>query len=327
MALRLEGAYTAMVTPFQSDGSLDVPGLAKNAEYQIRNGISGLVVLGTTGESPTVTAEERTRCIRTVVEAARGRVPVIIGVGTNCTRESVEYAREAERLGADGLLIVTPYYNKPTQEGIYQHFRAIAEATPLPAIVYNIAGRTSCNIETATLLRLAALENVVAVKEASGSLPQMMDVLSRVPEGFSVLSGDDAFAFPLTALGGQGVISVASNLVPGMVSTMVRTALAGDFEEARRMHFELYPLFTKMFVETNPIPIKTAMNMAGMAAGELRLPLCPLSAVHEPAIRELVIRYGAGYDGESGNGRMREDGLAHRAEGGGVGEVSAVRLR
>ncbi|MDD5317919.1 MAG: 4-hydroxy-tetrahydrodipicolinate synthase [Candidatus ainarchaeum sp.] len=291
--VRLEGAFTAMVTPF-TGGEVDAEGLARNADYQVREGISGLLVLGTTGEAPTLSWDEREKAVSAVVQAAGGRVPVIAGTGTNCTRTSVQAARQAEKLGADALLVVCPYYNKPMQDGIFRHYKEIAESTALPIIVYNIAGRTARNIETPTLLKLAQIENVVAVKEASGSLNQIMDVVEKMPEGFTLLSGDDSFTLPAISVGGKGVVSVASNLLPGKVSGMVRAALKGDFAEARRLHYELYPLFTKQFVETNPIPIKAAMGMAGMPAGEPRPPLYPLSEANVPVIKSLVEKYFPG---------------------------------
>lgn len=293
VGLKLEGALTAMVTPFSGD-EVDADGLRANTGFQVREGISGLVVLGTTGESPTLSFEERAVAISTVMDAAGKRVPIIVGAGTNCTRSSVRAAKQAEELGADGLLIVCPYYNKPMQDGIYRHYKEIAEATSLPIIVYNIAGRTSRNIETPTLMKLAQVKNIVAVKEASGSMTQIMDVIEKMPPGFTLLSGDDAFTLPVISVGGKGVISVASNLLPRKVSEMVALALKGNFSDAMRLHYELYPLFTKQFVETNPIPIKAAMNMAGMAAGAPRAPLYPLSESNVPAIRELVERYGLG---------------------------------
>ncbi|HLD96834.1 MAG TPA: 4-hydroxy-tetrahydrodipicolinate synthase [Candidatus Nanoarchaeia archaeon] len=274
--VRIEGAITAMVTPFAESGELDVEGLKSNVKFQVDNGISGLVPLGTTGESPTISDEERETVIKVVVAASAGRVPVIVGTGTNSTVHSVELSRQAEELGADAVLVVSPYYNKPTQEGLYRHFKAIAESISIPVVVYNIQGRTAVNIETSTLQRLSQVSNIIAVKEASGSLAQMMDVLEQLPKSFSVVSGDDNLTLPLMALGGRGVISVVSNLLPRKVSDMCAAASKGDFAAARRLHFEMLPFFKAAFIETNPVPIKAAMKMAGMAAGPVRLPLCEL---------------------------------------------------
>ena len=291
-SVRIEGAITAMVTPFTESGELDVEGMKRNVEFQIANGISGLVPLGTTGESPTVSDEERETVIRTVVEAAAGKVPVIVGTGTNSTEHSIELSQQAEELGADAVLVVSPYYNKPTQEGLYRHFKAIAEAVSIPVVVYNIQGRTGVNIETATLARMAQVPNIIAVKEASGNLAQMMDVLEQLPKTFSVVSGDDNMTMPLMALGGKGVISVVSNLTPRKVSDMCAAGLRGDFATARKLHFEMLPLFKAAFIETNPIPIKTAMNMAGLAAGPVRMPLCEMQSANVEKLRAVLQKMG-----------------------------------
>ncbi|MBI2580950.1 4-hydroxy-tetrahydrodipicolinate synthase [Candidatus Woesearchaeota archaeon] len=289
----MEGAITAMVTPFKQDGSLDIAGLEKNVEFQIQQGISGLVPLGTTGESPTVSEEERETIIKTVVAAAAGKVPVIVGTGTNSTEHSIELSRQAEELGADAVLVVSPYYNKPTQEGLYRHFKAIAESIKIPLVVYNIQGRTAVNIETATLARMAqSCSNIIAVKEASGNLAQMMDVLDQLPKAFSVVSGDDNLTLSLMALGGRGVISVVSNLLPKKVSDMCAAAMKGDFAAARELHFELMPIFKTAFIETNPIPIKAAMGMAGLAAGPVRMPLCEMQPANLDKLRAAVQKLG-----------------------------------
>ncbi len=289
--IKFQGCITAMITPMLEDGSVDYEGLAKNTEFQIEKGISGLVPLGTTGESPTINEEEREKIIRTVIETANGRVPVIVGTGTNSTEKTIKYTKQAKKLGADAALIVSPYYNKPTQEGLYQHFIAAATAGELPIIVYNILGRTGVNIETATLKRMAEHKNIVAVKEASGNISQMMDVLNELPEEFTVLSGDDNMTLPLMCLGGKGVISVVSNLLPEKLSEMTSYALEGDFESARQIHFELLPIFKTAFIETNPIPIKTAMGMAGMPAGPVRLPLWKMTPQNEERLRNVVEKY------------------------------------
>src|SRR3989344_7973176 len=290
--VRIEGAITAMVTPFAESGELDVEGLKSNVKFQVDNGISGLVPLGTTGESPTISDEERETVIKVVVAAAAGRVPVIVGTGTNSTAHSVELSRQAEELGADAVLVVSPYYNKPTQEGLYRHFKAITESISIPVVVYNIQGRTGVNIETATLARMAQVPNIIAVKEASGNVAQMMDVLDQLPKTFSVVSGDDNLTLPLMSLGGRGVISVVSNLVPGKVSAMCAAALKGDFAAARRLHFELLPLFKAAFIETNPIPIKAAMGMAGLPAGPGRMPLCEMQPANLEKLKAALQKMG-----------------------------------
>ncbi len=292
-AVRIGGAITAMVTPFTESGELDVEGLKRNVKFQIDNGISGLVPLGTTGESPTVSDDERETVIKAVVAAAAGKVPVIVGTGTNSTAHSIELSRQAEELGADAVLVVSPYYNKPTQEGLYRHFKAIAESIKIPVVVYNIQGRTAVNIETATLVRMAqSCSNIIAVKEASGNLAQMMDVLDQLPKTFSVVSGDDNLTLPLMALGGRGVISVVSNLIPKKVSDMCAAGLRGDFATARKLHFEMLPLFKAAFIETNPIPIKAAMSMAGMPAGPARLPLCEMQPANADKLRAVLNKMG-----------------------------------
>jgi 4-hydroxy-tetrahydrodipicolinate synthase len=269
------GVTTAMITPFKADGSVDYDGLRRNASFQIENGVLGLLPLGTTGEAPTLSGDEKEGVVRTVVETARkqsGDVKVMVGVGTYSTSTTIQNARAAQAWGADALLVVTPYYNKPTQEGIVAHFHAICEAVDLPIIVYNIKGRTGVNIETPTLAKIAENKNIIGVKEASGDINQMMDVLKAIPE-IAVYSGDDGMTFPLMSLGGQGVISVISNLLPAEVVEMVSNALDGHWEQARALHFQLLPIFKAAFVETNPAPIKYAMAKRGLAAGPLRLPL------------------------------------------------------
>lgn len=269
------GVTTAMITPFNADGTVDYDGLRQNTNFQIKNGVNGLLPLGTTGEAPTLSSTEKELVVRAVVETARSQsdeVKILVGVGTNSTSATVQNARDAQAWGADALLVVTPYYNKPTQAGIIAHFRAICEAVDLPVVVYNIKGRTGVNIETATLARIAESQNIIGVKEASGDINQMMDVLREIPE-IAVYSGDDGMTFPLMSLGGQGVISVVSNLLPAELVEMVLSALDGNWEQACAMHFQLMPIFKAAFVETNPAPIKYAMAKRGLAAGPLRLPL------------------------------------------------------
>ncbi len=291
--IRMEGAMTAMVTPFTEDGRLDVEGLRKNIEFQIANGISGLVPCGTTGESPTLSHDEHDLVIGETVKAASGRVPVIAGTGSNSTQEALRLSKHAEEAGVDAVLVVSPYYNKPTQEGLYRHFKAIAESVSIPVVVYNIQGRTGVNIETATLARMVqSCSNIIAVKEASGNVAQMMDVLEQLPKAFSVVSGDDNLTLPLMSLGGRGVISVVSNLIPKKVSDMCTAALKGDFAAARKLHFEMLPLFKTAFIETNPIPIKVAMNLAGLPAGPVRMPLCEMQPANLDKLKAVLQKMG-----------------------------------
>jgi 4-hydroxy-tetrahydrodipicolinate synthase len=267
------GCGTAMVTPFRGDGSLDEATLRKLILRQIEAGVDFLVPCGTTGESPTLTHEEHVRVVAITVELAKGRVPVVAGAGGYNTAEVIAMARELAALGVDGILSVTPYYNKPTQEGLYQHYRAIAEAVDLPIILYSVQGRTGINIEPATVVRLAAIRNIVGIKEASGSIAQMAAILNSVPEDFVVLSGDDAITLPLIALGGRGVISVVSNEIPAEMSEMVRLALRGNIWGAREIHRRFHPLMEVNFVESNPGPVKTAMAEMGLLEPVWRLPL------------------------------------------------------
>ncbi len=292
-AVKIEGAITAMVTPFDSEtGKIDVEGLNRNVEFQIANGISGLVPCGTTGESPTLSHDEHDEVIELTVKAARGRVPVIAGTGSNSTQEALRLSKHAEEVGADAVLVVSPYYNKPTQEGLYRHFKAIAESISIPVVVYNIQGRTGVNVETSTLARLSKVNGIIAVKEASGSLPQMMDVISQLPPAFSVVSGDDNLTLPLLALGGRGVISVVSNLLPRKVSDLCAAGLKGDLATARKIHFELLPIFKAAFIETNPIPIKAAMNLAGLPAGPVRMPLCEMQSANYEKLKAVLQQMG-----------------------------------
>jgi len=283
-----EGAFTALVTPFKEDGSLDEASLRKLVDFQIEHGIDGLVPVGTTGESPTLDAPETQAVIRIVVEQAKGRVPVIAGTGSNCTDKAIHLTEKAKQIGATASLQVAPYYNKPTGEGFYRHFTAIADAVDLPMIVYNIPGRTGKNIENPVMLRLAQHRNIVGVKEASGSISQMMELIAEKPQDFDVLSGDDNLTFPLMALGGRGVISVASNIVPDRMRDLTHAALEGDWDRARALHYELLPLFKAIFVETNPIPIKAAMAMKGMLKESYRLPMCAPAEDSRKKVRSVL---------------------------------------
>ena len=270
------GVYTALVTPFDDRGAVDDKALQKLVEDQIAAGIAGLVPMGTTGESPTLSHEEHIDVVAKVVKWTAGRVPVIAGTGSNSTDEALHLTKKAKVVGASATLQVVPYYNKPNQEGMYRHFMAIAEAVDLPFLVYNIAGRTGKNMETDTLIRLSAHPNVVGVKEASGDLGQMMEVITRRPQGFAVLSGDDNLLLPLLALGGDGVISVASHLVPREMVELTDAALANRYDRAREIHYRLLPLFKNLFIDTNPIPVKTALALQGRMKATFRLPMCEM---------------------------------------------------
>jgi len=269
------GCGTALVTPFRQDLSLDEATLRKLVRRQIAAGIDFLVPCGTTGESPTLTRAEHLRVVEITLEEAKGKVPVLAGGGGYNTQEVMELARELEHLGADGILSVTPYYNKPTQDGLYQHYLAIANSVRLPIVVYSVQGRTGVNVEPATLVRLAQIENIVGVKEASGNIGQMATILNEVPATFHVLSGDDAVTIPLAALGGRGVISVVSNQIPGEMTQLAQACLQGDFETARRIQARYLPLMNVNFVESNPIPVKAAMALLGLLEPVYRLPMVP----------------------------------------------------
>jgi len=289
--MHLTGVYTAIVTPFTQEGHIDHEGLRRNLRFQVEQGVDGVVVLGTTGESPTLSPDEKKQVIQIAVEEVKGQISLLVGTGSYSTQQTLLQTQQAEAEGADAALIVTPYYNKPTQEGIYQHFQAICRATRLPICVYNIQGRTGQNIQTDTLKRIAEFETIIGVKEASGNITQMGDVIETIVAAyphFSVLSGDDALTLPLMALGGHGVISVVSNLVPHAVCALVKAAQAGRFTEARKWHYQLLPLFKSAFIETNPIPIKAAMEWCGMAAGPCRLPLCDLSSTSAQFLQQVV---------------------------------------
>jgi 4-hydroxy-tetrahydrodipicolinate synthase len=290
----MRGCATALVTPFGRDGSIDIERMRALVERQIDGGVRLLVPCGTTGESVTMSGEEREAVIRTTIEVARGRARVIAGTGSNNTAHAVEASRWAAEAGADAVLVVAPYYNKPTQEGLYQHFRTIAESVPdTPVVLYNVPGRTSSNISAETTLRLARdVENIVAVKEASGNLAQIMEILRARPEDFLMLSGDDAMTFAMIALGADGLVSVASNEAPGEMSRMVDAALAGRFDEARREHYCLLPLMDVNFIESSPGPVKAAMALMGLLEENLRLPLVPVTDKTRARVREVLVESG-----------------------------------
>jgi len=275
MRTAFTGVGTALVTPFTKNGDLDEAAVRRLGRRQIDGGVHFLVPCGTTGETPTLSAEERLRIVEILVDEARGQVPILAGAGGYDTKEVIHVAREMERLGVSGLLSVTPYYNKPTQEGLYQHFKAIAESTPLPIIVYNVPGRTGVNVEVATLARMAEVPNIIGVKEASGNMTQMCEVAAVVPTDFLVLSGDDALTLPLMAVGGRGIISVASNEIPREMAQMVEAAERNDFAAARAIHARILPLMQINFVEANPIPVKSAMAAMGLVEEIYRLPMVP----------------------------------------------------
>jgi 4-hydroxy-tetrahydrodipicolinate synthase len=283
------GTFTALVTPFRN-GEVDVEALEGMVEFQIQHGVSGLVPCGTTGETPAMSEAEDRVVVETVVRITNGRVPVIAGTGSNSTDMAIKYTKMAQEVGADGSLQVAPYYNKPTQEGLYRHFAAIAESTELPLVLYNIPGRTGVTISAETMARLAEIPNIVGVKDSTLSMNMISDVIRLCGEEFDVLSGDDPMTLPLVALGGRGVISVASNVAPGAVSDMVRAVLEGDWERGRELHYELLPLFRALFVETNPIPVKTAASLLGLCSDEMRLPLVPMEGENLRALQEILDR-------------------------------------
>jgi 4-hydroxy-tetrahydrodipicolinate synthase len=290
----MRGCATALVTPFKADGSVDVERMQALVGRQIVSGVRILVPCGTTGESVTMSTEERESVITATVEVAKGRAHVIAGTGSNNTAHAVEQSVRAVELGADAVLVVAPYYNKPTQEGLYQHFRAVAEAVPeTPVVLYNVPGRTSSNIEAATTLRLARdCRNVVAVKEASGNLAQIMEILRGRPEGFLVLSGDDAMTFAMLALGADGLVSVASNEAPEQMSWLVDAALGGRWEDARHEHYRLLPLMDVNFIESSPGPVKAALALMGLLEENLRLPLVPVTEKTRERVREVLSETG-----------------------------------
>jgi 4-hydroxy-tetrahydrodipicolinate synthase len=283
------GTFTALVTPFRND-EVDVEALENMVEFQIQHGVSGLVPCGTTGETPAMSEAEDRVVVETVVRVANGRVPVVAGTGSNSTDMAIKYTRMAQEVGADGSLQVAPYYNKPTQEGLFRHFAAIAESTDLPLMLYNIPGRTSVTISAETMARLAEIPNIVGVKDSTLSMNMISDVISLCGEEFDVLSGDDPMTLPLISLGGVGVISVASNVAPGAVSDMVKALLEGDWERGRELHYELLPLFRALFIETNPMPVKTAASLLGLCSDEMRLPLIPMSGENLRLLQETMDR-------------------------------------
>ncbi len=287
-----EGAMTAMVTPFDKEGKVDEEGLRENVRFQIKKGIHGLVPVGTTGECATLSYEEHNRVVDVVVDAAKGEVPVLAGTGSNSTWEATMLTKHAKEVGADGALLVVPYYNKPTQAGLYQHYKRIAEEVDLPQVIYNIPSRTSLNMLPETMAKLAKVKNIVGVKEASGDLKQIARIIELAGKEFSVISGDDSLTLEIMKLGGVGIISVTSNLVPDKLVKMVDSFRSGDVPTAKRINDELAPLFKALFIETNPGPAKMAMNWMGMAAGGLRLPLVELEPENQEKLRKVLVDMG-----------------------------------
>ena len=286
-----QGAITALVTPFHN-GRVDEDAYRRLIDWQIRQGIGGIVPCGTTGESATLSHEEHARVIDIAVDEAGGRVPVIAGTGSNNTAEAIRLTRHAKEAGADGALLITPYYNKPSQEGLYQHYKKVAEESKFPLVLYNVPGRTGVNLLPATVARLAEIPDVVAIKEATGDMKQVSEVVECCGDRITVLSGDDFTILPLLTLGGRGVISVVSNILPADTGAMVRAHEAGDMDTARRLHFKLMPLTRALFLETNPVPVKTALSMLGRIPLEVRLPLVPLQDETRRRLREALVECG-----------------------------------
>jgi len=285
------GAIVAIVTPFRK-GKVDEKSLRELIEFQIKNGTDGIVPCGTTGESSTLSHEEHDRVIEITIDAVNKRVPVIAGTGSNSTDEALRLTKHAHEAGADGALLVCPYYNRPTQEGLYQHFKIIAESVPIPIVPYNIPSRTGVNLMPETVARLAKISNIVGIKEASGSLKQMQDVISLCGEKFDVISGDDFFTFPLLSIGGRGVISVVSNIVPADMAAMVDAFEAGDIKRAQQLHHKLVPLIDALFIETNPVPVKAALSMMGKISYDVRLPMYKMSDGNYEKLKSVMKNYG-----------------------------------
>lgn len=279
---------TAMVTPFDQHGEIDYNATRTLVNYLIANGTDGLVVAGTTGESPTLTTEEKIALFKFVVEVAAGRVPVIAGTGSNNTRASISLTKQAEAAGVDGIMLVAPYYNKPSQEGLFQHFKAIAEATSLPIMLYNIPGRCAVNISAETIIRLSAINNIVAVKEASGDLDAMAEIISRTPDTFTLYSGDDGLTIPVLAIGGAGVVSVASHIIGNQMQEMITKFKNGHVQEAAAEHRRLLPIMKALFMAPNPTPVKAALNMQGVQVGDVRLPMIPLNEEEKSALQKVL---------------------------------------
>ncbi|MEE8282843.1 MAG: 4-hydroxy-tetrahydrodipicolinate synthase [candidate division NC10 bacterium] len=291
MKKSFHGSIVAMVTPFR-DGQVDEAKIRELVEFHVKNGTDAIVPCGTTGESPTLSHEEHKKVVEVTIAAAAGRVPVVAGTGSNSTAEAIELTQHAKKAGADGVLMVCPYYNKPTQKGLIAHYKAVAEAVDIPIIMYNIPGRTGVNMLPDTVATLAELQNIVGMKEASGSLEQMTEVISLCGEQITVVSGDDTLTLPLMAVGGKGVISVIANILPKETAELTHAALNGDWKRAKELHLRLFPLCKAMFYETNPGPVKTAMQILGRINGELRLPLAPMSEANREKLQKALKAYG-----------------------------------
>jgi 4-hydroxy-tetrahydrodipicolinate synthase len=289
--MMFSGAIVAIVTPFKN-GKVDEETLRELIEFQIANGTDGIVPCGTTGESPVLSHEEHDRVIEITVDAVKKRVPVIAGTGSNSTEEALRLTKHAQEVGADGALMVCPYYNRPTQEGLYEHYKFIAENVSIPIIMYNIPGRTGVNMTPQTMVRLAKVRNIVGVKEASGSLQQMAEIISICGPDFDVLSGDDFFTYPLLCLGGSGIISVVSNVVPADMAQLVDSFKAGDMKKAKELHYKMTPLINALFIETNPTPVKAALSLMGKIRYEMRLPLVKLSDANHEKLKKTMQDYG-----------------------------------
>lgn len=286
-----QGSMVAIVTPFTEGGRIDEKRYRDLVDFQLSQGTSAIVPCGTTGESATLTHAEHDHMVKLTVDCVAGRVPVIAGTGSNSTDEAITLTRHAKESGADAALLITPYYNKPTQQGLYEHYRAVAESVDIPIVLYNVPGRTAVNMLPATVARLAELENVKAIKEASGSLSQVSEILNLCGDKITVLSGDDNLTLPIIAVGGKGVISVAANITPSKMAALVSACLDGEWDRARELHLELFPLFQAIFFETNPIPVKTALVMMGKIEEEFRLPLCPMGRENRERLRGVLTNY------------------------------------
>jgi 4-hydroxy-tetrahydrodipicolinate synthase len=287
----LKGAFTAIVTPFKN-GQLDEEAYRELIEFQIKGGINGLVPCGTTGESPTLSHAEHKRVVEICLDQVKKRLPVIAGTGSNNTAESLDLTQHAQAAGADYALMITPYYNKPTQEGLFQHYKTVASATKIPIVVYNVPGRTSLNLLPETMARLSEIPHIVGLKDATGDLKQGAKTLELCGDKITVLSGDDFTTLPLLCVGGMGVISVVSNVVPGDMAGMCNAFFKGDLAGARKLHYKMWPLIEAMFYETNPVPVKTAMKLLGKVTGEVRQPLCPMSEANDHKLRQVMQKYG-----------------------------------
>lgn len=284
----LKGSLVAIATPMHADGTLDIASLRSLIDFHVDQGTDGIVIVGTTGESPTVDFDEHCLLIRTTVEQAAGRIPVIAGTGANCTREAIELTQQAKEAGADACLLVTPYYNKPVQEGLYQHFKAVAEAVDIPQILYNVPGRTGCDLTNDTVLRLAQIPNIVGIKDATGNIERGSDLLRRAPADFAIYSGDDASSLALMLLGGHGTISVTANVAPKLMHAMCEAAFSGNVAKAREINFKLLPLHQKLFVEANPIPVKWVLQEMKLIGSGIRLPLTELASQYHETLRDAM---------------------------------------